>query len=497
MSHYILAIDQGTTSTRAIAFDMAFSPVAQAQRELTQYFPEPGWVEHDGEEIWAATLAVCAEVIEAVGGAERIAAIGVTNQRETTLVWDGETGAPLHRAIVWQDRRTASVCDALRANGHEAMVQQETGLLLDPYFSATKLAWILAQTKPAPDRKLCFGTVDSFLVWKLTGGRVHATDVTNAARTSLLNLQTQEWSPGLAALFGAPLSLLPQVRSSAGSFGETDPALFARAIPITGVAGDQQAALVGHGCLRPGEAKATFGTGCFLVMHAGATPPTSQHRLLATMGYRVPGETAFALEGSIFSAGATIQWQKEGIGLIAASKESEPLAAGLSSNGGVYCVPAFAGLGAPQWEADARGAIFGLTRDSTAAHLVRAGLEAIAYQTHDLLEALAADGAPPIAALRVDGGVTANAWAMQFLADICACPVERPAFQEVTALGAAKLAALGAGLIPTLADAPAQAIAARFEPRMEPQERAHLLAGWRAALAGTMAHALASKQAKP
>lgn len=497
MSQYILAIDQGTTSTRAIAFDMAFAPAARAQRELTQHYPQPGWVEHDGNEIWDATVQVCAEVIKAVGGAERIAAIGLTNQRETTLVWDRETGAPIHRAIVWQDRRTAPVCDALRAAGHEGTVQRETGLLLDPYFSATKLAWILDAAKPAPDRKLCFGTVDSFLLWKLTGGKSHATDVTNAARTSLFSLHTQSWSPTLAALFHAPLELLPQVRPSADHFGETARELFGRAIPITGIAGDQQAALVGHGCLRPGEAKATYGTGCFLVMHAGVHPAASQNRLLSTMGYSVPGETAYALEGSIFSAGATIQWLKEGIGLIASSADSEAVAVALSGNGGVYCVPAFAGLGAPQWEADARGSVFGLTRDSTAAHLVRAGLEAIAYQTHDLLEALAADGAPKIATLRVDGGVTGNAWAMQFLADICACPVERPAFQEVTALGAAKLAALGAGLIPSLAAAPAQAISARFEPRMEAKERMHLLAGWRAALAGTMAHALASKQHKP
>jgi glycerol kinase len=457
-------------------------------------------VEHDAGEIWSATLAVCRDVIAQIGGAARVACLGLTNQRETTVVWD-KAGNPVHRAIVWQDRRTSGVCDQLKAQGHEPFVQTETGLLLDPYFSATKLRWILDRQSPPPKHTdatgLLFGTIDSFLIYKLTGGRVHATDPTNAARTLLFNLKTRRFDDALRALFGAPADMLPTVKPSAGVFGQTDAGLFGAPISITGVAGDQQAALVGHGCFTPGEAKATYGTGCFLVMHAGATPPSSQNRLLATLGYEVPGEVAYAFEGSIFSAGATVQWLKEGVGLIAASKESESIAAELANNGGVYCVPAFAGLGTPQWEADARGTYFGLTRDSTRAHLVRAAVEAIGYQTHDLLDALRADGAPPIETLRVDGGVTANAWAMQFLADIGNAPVERPAFQEVTALGAAKLAALGAGHIPNLKAAPRPSASQRWAPRMGQEDRAKLLAGWRAAVAGTLAHALASKQAKP
>jgi glycerol kinase len=497
MSRYILAIDQGTTSTRAIAFDLGFSPVAVAQIELPQHYPQPGWVEHDPEDIWAATTDVCWEVMSKLGGPETIACIGITNQRETTVVWDA-SGRAIHRAVVWQDRRTSAHCAALRQRGLERAVQSESGLLLDPYFSATKIAWLLAQeaagARPGAATGLKFGTIDSFLMWRLTGGAVHATDVTNAARTLLAALATRSWSEDLAEIFEVPLDILPTIRPSAGLFGHTDPAVFGRAIPITGVAGDQQAALVGHGCLSAGQAKATFGTGCFLVANAGPTPPASQHRLLATVGYEAPGEMAYAIEGSIFSAGATIQWLKEGLGAIAASRDSEAMAAGLSDNGGVYCVPAFAGLGAPQWEADARGAIVGLTRDSTAAHLVRAGLEAIAYQTHDLLEALAGDGVR-LSALKVDGGVTANAWAMQFLADICAVPVERPAFQEVTALGAARLAAVGAGLAPSLAAIPPPTQGAvRWTPRMPAPERDALLHGWRAAMAGTLAHALASRR---
>jgi glycerol kinase len=486
----VLAIDQGTTSTRAIAFDLSFAPRAVAQIELTQYFPAPGLVEHDGEEIWAATLQVCREVMDKVGGPAAIAAIGITNQRETTLVWERASGRPIHKAVVWQDRRTADVCAHLKAAGREEMVQAATGLLLDPYFSATKIAAILDVTGRRADAdKLAFGTVDSFLLWRLTNGRVHATDATNAARTLLLGLKPPIWREDLAHLFNVPSSMLPQVRPSAGLFGETDPALFGRPIPITGIAGDQQAALVGHGCLTPGMAKATYGTGCFLVMNAGASPPVSHNRLLATIGYQVGAETTYALEGSIFSAGATIQWLRDGLKIIGASRESEALAAGLADNGGVYLVPAFAGLGAPQWNAQARGAIVGLTRDSGAAHLVRAGLEAIAYQTRDLLDALIADGAPKPTTLAVDGGVTANAWAMQFLADICDTPVARPAFQEVTALGAARLAAFGAGLIPALDAAPPTEAPSRWTPRMAATDREKLLAGWRAAVAGALAHA--------
>lgn len=487
---YILAIDQGTTSTRAIAFDTDFAPKAVAQIELTQHFPQPGWVEHDPEEIWRATVQVCREAIDKVGGPDAIACIGVTNQRETTVVWERATGKAIHKAIVWQDRRTADVCAALKADGHEAMVQAKTGLLLDPYFSGTKIAAILDATGRRADAdKLAFGTIDSFLIWNLTGGKVHATDATNASRTLVYALKPPAWSPELAALLRVPLSMLPDVRPSAGDFGATDPALFGRAIPITGVAGDQQAALVGHGCLTPGMAKATYGTGCFLVMNAGAEPPVSKNRLLATVGYQIGDATTYALEGSIFSAGSTIQWLRDGLKLIGASRESEALAAQLKDNGGVYLVPAFAGLGAPQWNAEARGAIVGLTRDSSAAHVVRAGVEAIAYQTRDLLDALVADGAPRPTALAVDGGVTANGWAMQFLADICETPVERPAFQEVTALGAARLAAFGAGMLPRLdIDSPG-ASAARWTPRMEAPEREKLLAGWRAAVRGVLSHA--------
>ena len=490
MNTHILAIDQGTTSTRAIAFDRAFAPQAVEQIELTQHFPQPGWVEHDGEEIWAATLKVCREVIDKVGGAANIACIGITNQRETTLVWERASGKPIHNAIVWQDRRTAEVCARLKAEAREADVQAATGLLLDPYFSGTKIAAILDATgRRGEADKLAFGTVDSFLLWRLTGGRVHATDATNASRTLLFGLQPPQWRDDLARLLRVPTSMLPRLLPSAGAFGQTDPALFGRAIAITGIAGDQQAALVGHGCLTPGMAKATYGTGCFLVMNAGAAPPVSHSRLLATVGYQLESGTTYALEGSIFSAGATIQWLRDGLKLITASRGSEAMAAGLTDNGGVYLVPAFAGLGAPQWNADARGAIVGLTRDSSAAHIVRAGLEAIAYQTRDLLDALVADGAPKPTTLAVDGGVTANAWAMQFLADICATPVERPAFQEVTALGAARLAAFGAGLIPALDAAPSAAPAMRWTPKMDAATRARLLAGWGRAVAGVLVHA--------
>ena len=492
MNTHILAIDSGTTSTRAIAFDLEFRPRASAQLEFTQYFPRPGWVEHDPEEIWTKTLEVCRAAVDKVGGAANIAAIGITNQRETTLVWDRKTGAPVHRAIVWQDRRTSDACAALRDAGHEQRVQAITGLLLDPYFSASKIAWILDSAPELRQRaeagELAFGTMDCFLAWRLSGGRAHVTDITNAARTLLFDLSTRDWSDEMCALFQVPRALLPEVRACDAAFGETEPALFGRAIPITGMAGDQQAALVGHGCLKPGMAKATFGTGCFLVMNMGQSPPRSANRLLATIGYQTKTELAYALEGSIFSAGATMQWLRDGLKLIETAGESEALAAGLADNGGVYLVPAFAGLGAPQWNADARGTIIGLTRDSSAAHIVRAGLEAAAYQTRDLLDALKADGAP-VKALLVDGGMTANAWVMQFLADICAVEVACPAFQEVTALGAAKLAARGAGLMATLADAPAPAMKGRWSPRMDASERDRLRGDWRAAIASTLVYA--------
>jgi len=492
MGTHILAIDQGTTSTRAIAFDLAFRPRASAQLELTQHYPQPGWVEHDAEEIWAATLQVCRETMQQVGGADAIAAIGITNQRETTIVWDRKTGAPVHRAIVWQDRRTAQSCAALREAGHEPRVQAVTGLLLDPYFSATKIAWMLDGAPGLHARaeagELGFGTIESFLIWRLTGGRAHVSDITNASRTLLYDIGKRAWSEEMCALFKVPRALLPEVRACDAHFGETDASLFGRAIPIHGSAGDQQAALVGHACFEPGMAKCTYGTGAFLVMNMGETPPRSHNRLLATIGYQSAGNFAYALEGSIFSAGATMQWLRDGLELIETSAQSEAIAAALPDNGGVYLVPAFVGLGAPQWNAHARGAIVGLTRDSRREHVVRAGLEAIAYQTADLLDALRADGAPQVASLLVDGGLTTNDWAMQFLADLCAVEVARPEFQEVTALGAAKLAAQGAGLIASL-DAAGAATAKRWTPRMSAKARSDLRQGWRRAVAAALAAA--------
>ncbi len=496
MSKFILAIDQGTTSTRAIAFDLGFAARATSQVELKQHFPQPGWVEHDPEEIWSATLKVCRDVIANVGGVSNIAAIGITNQRETTTLWDRKTGAPVHRAIVWQDRRTAPATDALRAAGKEAAVQKTTGLLLDPYFSATKIAWILdrdsALRKRAEAGELAFGTIETFLVWRLTNGRSHVSDVTNAARTLVFDIAKRTWSDEMCALLNVPRAILPNVARCDAHFGESDPAHFGRAIAIAGMAGDQQAALVGHACLKPGMAKATYGTGTFLVMNMGEQVPHSANRLLATVGYETKQSLAYALEGSIFSAGATMQWLRDGLKLIKASPESEAIAASLQDNGGVYLVPAFAGLGAPQWRADARGAIVGLTRAATFAHVVRAGLEAVAYQTRDLLDALKADGAC-VQSLLIDGGMTSNAWAMQFLADICEVEVACPEFQEVTALGAAKLAALGAGLIKSLEEAPPAKTRARWTPQMQANMREKLRAGWSAAVAGALATADAAR----
>jgi glycerol kinase len=489
MTTCILAIDQGTTSTRAITFelreDRGLHPVAVSQIALAQHFPHSGWVEHDAAEIWAATLQTCREVIGRAGGVGRFAAVGITNQRETAVIWDAATGEPLHRAIVWQDRRTAGVTAALAAAGHEAAVQAATGLILDPYFSATKFAWLLDTVPEGRARaargEVLLGTIDSWLVWKLTGGTRHVTDATNASRTSLMDLQTRAWREDLCDLFRVPIAALPRIVGCAEPQGETDPALFGRALPITGSAGDQQAALVGHGALRPGDAKITYGTGAFLVANVGDRPVASSSRLLGTLGYQVGDTSAWALEGSIFSAGSAIQWLRDGVGMIRDSRESEALAQTLPDNGGVYLVPGFTGLGAPWWEPDARGAVIGLTRDTGPAHFVRAALEALAYQTRDLLDALARDGAPPFSVLKVDGGVTANAFAMQFVADICELTVERPAFQEMTALGAARLAALGAGLIEDLEPRDSEAPAV-WTPRMGQAERDALLEGWRRAV---------------
>ena len=494
MERMILAIDQGTTSTRAIVFDLDWRPRAVKQIPLQQHFPKPGWVEHDAEEIWTATLKTCREAMAEAGG--EIAGVGVTNQRETTVLWDRKTGQALHRAIVWQDRRTASVCAGLRERGLEPKVQQATGLVLDPYFSATKIAWLLDHVDGARERaargELCAGTIDCWLMFKLTGGRVHATDVTNASRTSLFGLESLDWDDDLLDLFNVPRSVLPRVLASAADFGETETSLFGRALPIAGVAGDQQAALAGHGAIKPGDTKITYGTGAFLMSNVGPKSLHSRNRLLATVGFQTAAATAYALEGSIFSAGSAVQWLRDGLGIIKASADSEPLAASLADNGGVYLVPAFTGLGAPWWNADARGGLVGLTRDATAAHVARAVLESIAYQTHDLLEALDADGAPRPPVLKVDGGVTENAWAMQFLADVCDAPVERPAFQEMTALGAARLAALGLGLIDRL-DLPQDRPPTVWEPRIDAAERSRLLAGWRGAVDGVLTVARSEK----
>ena len=489
----ILVIDEGTSSTRAIVFDQTFNPVAQAQMEVGLTYPNVGWVEQDGAEIWSKTLHVCREAITSAGGVERIAAIGITNQRETTLVWDRKTGQPIAPAIVWQDRRTADDCAKLVEAGHESAVQATTGLLIDPYFSGTKINWLLENVSGARDRadsgELAFGTVDSFLVWHLTGGQAHATDLTNASRTLLYPLRLDEdaeWSSEMLGLFDIPDSLLPKVLPSGARFGVTDPDLFGRSIPILSAIGDQQAALVGQSCLTPGTAKITYGTGAFLVANTGHEVPRSDNRLLGTLGYgHQGGDAAFALEGAIFNAGTVIQWLRDEIGLIANAPASEATAAALSDNGGVYLVPAFTGLGAPHWDANARGTISGLTRATTADHIVRAGLEAAAYQTQDLLAAFTADGAS-VDVLRVDGGMAANDWLMQFVADICDRPVERPDFMEMTALGAAALAGIQLGWISEQDWSQRKTPGQRFEPNMADEERRTLLAGWHAALGRTL-----------
>jgi glycerol kinase len=493
VADFLLAIDQGTTSTRAILFDAALAPVARAQQELTQVYPAPGWVEHDPEEIWATTLAtVRAAMAEAQATARDIAAIGITNQRETTIVWDRATGRPIHNAIVWQDRRTADACADLRQAGHEAAVAARTGLLLDPYFSATKITWLLDHVEgagaAAAAGRLAFGTVDSFLLWRLTGGKVHATDSTNASRTLLLDIRRGEWDAGLCDLFGVPGALLPRVRDCAAEFGTTVPELFGGPIKILGIAGDQQAATVGQGCFTPGMMKSTYGTGCFALINTGDAPVASKHRLLTTIAYQLGGQRTYALEGAIFVAGAAVQWLRDAIKAIGAAPEVNALAAAADPAEEVYLVPAFVGLGAPWWDAQARGAVFGLTRKSGLAELARAALEAVGYQTRDLLDAMRADW--PAAAdtvLRVDGGMAASDVTMQFLADILAAPVDRPAVMETTALGAAYLAGLAAGVCPDLAGfAATWKCQRRFTPQMDEATRARKWAGWRDAVARTL-----------
>jgi len=483
---FVLAIDQGTTSTRAILFDAAARPVARHGIELRQIYPANGWVEHDAEEIWQATLACCRVAMKGVASKD-IAAIGITNQRETTLIWERATGAPLHNAIVWQDRRTADVCAALKKEGHEPAVTAATGLLLDPYFSATKAQWLLDHVPGVRARaergEIAFGTIDSWLIWKLTAGKVHATDVTNASRTLLLNLKDLDWDDGMLALFDVPRAALPEVRASAGDFGATDEALLGGAIPIRGVAGDQQAAIVGQACFNPGDVKSTYGTGCFALVNTGSAVPHSQNRLLATAGYRAAGQTAYAIEGSIFIAGAVVQWLRDAVGVIRTAAEVEALARTAKPADGLYFVPAFTGLGAPYWDPKARGAILGLTRDSGAAEIARAALDAVCYQTGDLLEAMGKDmadaklGKP--AALKVDGGMVANDWFCQRLADLTGLPVDRPVVTETTALGAAYLAGLGAGLFRDFTDiAQGWALDRRFEPALSAGTRDGLHEGW-------------------
>jgi len=486
---FILAIDQGTTSTRAILFDLSGEPQATAQQELPQIYPADGWVEHDAEEIWRATVAtVKAALQKAHATAADVAAVGITNQRETTVVWDRENGKPIHNAIVWQDRRTTAFCKELVAAGHDGAVQKKTGLLIDPYFSGTKVAWLLDNVagarSAAEDGRLAFGTIDSFLLWRLTGGKVHATDATNASRTMLFNIHTQSWDPELLELLNLPASMLPEVKDSAAEFGATEKKLFGAALPVAGIAGDQQAALVGQAGFGPGMIKSTYGTGCFVVLNTGDAAVSSKNRLLTTLAYRLKDKPTYAIEGSIFVAGAAVQWLRDGLKLIAAAGDSQALAASIEGNHGVYLVPAFTGLGAPYWDPEARGAILGLTRDTGIAEIVRSALEAVCYQTRDLMAAMGADGGTKLRALRVDGGMARNEWVMQFLADILDLPVERPVVTETTALGAAYLAGLQTGVFKSVED-----IAKRwqrdrlFEPRMKAEQREALYAGWRAAVA--------------
>ncbi|MGV7032991.1 glycerol kinase GlpK [Methylobacterium symbioticum] len=494
MPHFILAIDQGTTSTRSIVFDAQAQTVAHAQEEFPQHFPASGWVEHEPDDLWATTLATARAAMAHAGlEARDIAGIGITNQRETTLVWDRATGEAVGRAIVWQDRRTAPACARLRQEGHEARVTERTGLLIDPYFSATKIAWILDNVPGARARaergELAFGTVDGYLLWRLTGGAVHAIDATNASRTLLFDIHRGVWDRDLLALFRVPESLLPEVRDCAGEFGETLPEWFGAPIPIRGVAGDQQAAMVGQACFRPGMIKSTYGTGCFALVNTGPEAIASRNRLLTTIAYQLGGERTYALEGSIFVAGAVVQWLRDGLGLIGHAAETGPLAAEADPEQDLYLVPAFVGLGAPHWNPDVRGALFGLTRNSGPAEFARAALESVCYQTVDLLEAMRADWcAEAGTVLRVDGGMVASDWTMQRLCDLLDAPVDRPRILETTALGAAYLAGLSAGLYPEperFADL--WRLERRFRVGMSAPTRDAKLAGWRRAVKGLLA----------
>ncbi len=488
MPNHILAIDQGTTSSRAIVFNASGLPVATAQKELTQHYPADGWVEHDAEEIWRDVQSLMREAVAKAGlrGSD-IAGIGITNQRETTVVWERESGRPIHRAIVWQDRRTAETCRQKVADGVGSLVQQKTGLLIDSYFSATKIAWLLDHVPGARARaekgELCFGTIDSYLLFRLTGGKVHATDATNASRTMLFDIVQQQWDELLLKIFHVPAAMLPDVKDCSCEFGVASVDILGHAVPVTGIAGDQQAATFGQACFQPGMVKSTYGTGCFALVNIGGKPVQSNNRLLTTVAYRLNGETTYALEGSIFVAGAAVKWLRDGLKIVDGAAETATLAAQVPENHGVYLVPAFVGLGAPYWDPDARAAILGLTLDAGRAHIARATLESVGYQTRDLTTAMKADGAPAPAAIRVDGGMVANDWLCQFLADMLDVAVERPRVIETTALGAAYLAGLATGVYAGL-DAVAYGwhCERRFEPRMNASTRAQLYAGWQKAV---------------
>ena len=454
MANFILAIDQGTTSSRAIIFDTKLKPRASAQKEFKQYFPNSGWVEHDPEEIWKSVLVTCKGAIKKAKTAPKnIRAIGITNQRETTVVWDRKTGKAIHKAIVWQDRRTAEICAGLKAQGHETLFAKKTGLLLDPYFSGTKVSWILDHVKDARERatrgELCFGTIDSFLIWRLTGGKSHVTDATNASRTLLYNIHSGQWDDELLNILRVPRAMLPEIKNCAAEFGVTEAKLLGAGIPILGVAGDQQAATIGQACFEPGMMKSTYGTGCFALLNTGSKAVASNNRLLTTVAYQLDGKRTYALEGAIFIAGAAVQWLRDGLKIVKTAGETGGLAKAADPNQQVYLVPAFVGLGAPYWNAEARGALFGLTRATTNREIARAALEAVCYQTRDLLEAMRKDwGSSGGTILRVDGGMTASDWTMQCLADILNAPVDRPKVLETTAVGAAYLAGLKVGLMP-------------------------------------------------
>jgi glycerol kinase len=490
----LLAIDQGTSSSRAIAFARDGSVLATEQQAFEQIYPASGWVEHDAEVIWATVLSTTRAVMERLRSkkAGAIAAVGITNQRETTVVWDRRTGAPLHNAIVWQDRRTADRCRELADQGHEPEVAEKTGLLLDPYFSATKLAWILDRVPGARDLakagNLAFGTIDSFLIWRLTGGKLHVTDATNASRTALYDIRASRWDESLCKLFNVPMSCLPEVRDSAGDFGTTAVQVLGEALPIRGVAGDQQAALIGQACFATGDLKSTYGTGAFMVLNTGRTLVRSTSRLLSTIAYRLEGQVTYALEGSILSAGSTIQWLRDGLGLVSRAPEVEALASSVKDSGGVYLVPAFTGLGAPYWDPDARATLVGLTRGSGRGEIARAGLDSVAYQTRDLLDAMAADQIRP-AVLKVDGGMAQNGLFLQRLADILDLPILRPAMAESTAFGAACLAGLGAGMYASLNEVSGLwKPDAQCQPKLDARTRERELAGWREAVRRTLTH---------